>query len=299
MNPRVIPNELKQYPNWVVWKLERRNGDTTKVPYQVSGAYAKSNEPATWCDFATAVKAHARGDFDGVGFVFTESPFVGIDLDKCRQSDVQDVYRLAAWAQWIVDRVDSYAEISPSGSGVHIIVAGTLPPGRRRYRRVEMYESGRFFTMTGTHLAGTPQAVTERTDALAYIHRKIFPQHTKQAQPATPRTPNNLHDRELLRRAMDADNGAKFLRLWRGTWRGAYESHSEADEALCCMLAFWTGNDESRIDAMFRHSQLFREKWDRRATGADNGGMTYGELTVRRAVELTNEVYTPNGREPA
>lgn len=100
----------------------------------------------------------------------------------------------------------------------------------------------------------------------------------------------DLDDEELLSRARGASNGAKFERLWNGRI-GGYESQSEADMALCCLLAFWTGGDERWMDQLFRQSGLLREKWDD-VHYAD--GSTYGEKTIERAVETTSEFYEPD-----
>jgi primase-polymerase (primpol)-like protein len=63
--------------------------------------------------------------------------------------------------------------------------------------------------------------------------------------------------------------------------------------ALCCLLAFWTGGDTSRIDSLFRDSGLMREKWDEQHY---SDGSTYGEVTVERAVDITDEFFEPGHR---
>ena len=92
---------------------------------------------------------------------------------------------------------------------------------------------------------------------------------------------------------MNASNGAKFERLWKGN-TGGYDSQSEADMALCNLLAFWTGGDQTRIDELFRQSGLLREKWDE-VHYAD--GSTYGEKTIERAVQNTSAFYDPEPRD--
>ncbi|ELY66174.1 hypothetical protein C489_13498 [Natrinema versiforme JCM 10478] len=103
----------------------------------------------------------------------------------------------------------------------------------------------------------------------------------------------DLDDEELLEKAMNASNGTKFERLWNGNMAG-YESQSEADMALCCLLAFWTGGDHTRVDQLFRQSGLLREKWDE-VHYAD--GSTYGEKTIERAIVNTSEFYDPDARD--
>ena len=98
--------------------------------------------------------------------------------------------------------------------------------------------------------------------------------------------PIHLDDPELLRKASNARNGHNFDPLWRGDWKGLYKSQSEADMALCCTLAFWTGKNAEQMDRLFRRSALYREKWDRQT-----GDMTYGERTIKNAIAKTTCVY--------
>jgi len=97
----------------------------------------------------------------------------------------------------------------------------------------------------------------------------------------------DLEDEDLLEKARNASNGEKFERLWNGNTVG-YDSQSEADMALCCLLAFWTGGDRTQMDHLFRQSGLLREKWDE-VHYAD--GSTYGEKTIERAIATTSEFY--------
>ena len=136
----------------------------------------------------------------------------------------------------------------------------------------------RYFTITGAHVAGTPQTIEERTRELAALHRQVF------GAPAcsTPRRPAyaapDVDDARLLELTHAVRNGPRFAALWAGD-TSAYGSHSEADLALCNALAFWTRGDHARVDRLFRQSGLFRPKWD-----AGRGGGTYGERTIALAV---------------
>ena len=126
-----VPNEIKALPNWVCYRMEDRAGQSkpTKVPYNpTTGDHAKANDPLTWTDYEACVAAVEGGEYDGVGFEFG-SGYVGIDLDHCREAETGEI---EDWAQDVIAHLDSYTEISPSGTGVHIILKGSLPPGRRR-----------------------------------------------------------------------------------------------------------------------------------------------------------------------
>jgi primase-polymerase (primpol)-like protein len=234
---------------------------------------ASSTDPATWSTFDAALVAASAAD--GIGYVFTaDDPYVGIDLD----AGLSESDRGA-----IVGRLDSYAEFSVSGTGIHVIVRASLN-GHRRNRSgpFEVYDQGRYFVMTGQHVRGTP-TVEDRQVELDQVLAAFLPAEPMLPAAPAPVEPVDLDDRELLDRAMSARNGADFQRLWNGDIAG-YGSHSEADLAFCCMLAFWTGRDAGRIDRLFRDSGLWREKWDR-----DD----YRTRTIGTAISSTTDVYRP------
>jgi putative DNA primase/helicase len=294
-NFAAIPAELKKLPRWVNWQFVERDGKSTKVPVDPNiGHLASSSDPDTWGTYADALARFNNDSVDGIGFQLGDS-YVGIDLDRCRNPKTGEI---ESRATEIIGRLSSYAEISPSGTGVHILTKGTLPPHGRRKGPVEIYSVGRFFTMTGQHLDGTPTTVEERQSELTELHAQIFGTGISSGTTTggTVRAVNSLADDEIIDRARNAKNGEKFVRLWSGDYAG-YHSPSEGDLALCMMLAFWTGRDAVRVDSLFRLSKLFRPKWDERRS-AD--GRTYGELTVEKAIDGTREVWnqpvaTPNG----
>jgi primase-polymerase (primpol)-like protein len=142
-----------------------------------------------------------------------------------------------------------------------------------------MYDSCRYFSVTGWLVAGTPRTIEERTAALAVLHARLFPAPTASPRTTSARSSAAVgDDATLLARAHGARNGSKFAALWRGDTAG-YRSHSEADLALCALLAFWTGGDAARIDHLFRASGLMRPKWDEA-----RGAHTYGAATIACAL---------------
>ena len=168
-----IPLELRQTQRWILWKLEKREGQTkpTKIPYQSNRQKADSTNHTTWTTFDKIWESYDTDSdefFSGVGCVIA-APYVGVDLDGCRNPKTGEV---KAWAQEIVTALDSYAESSVSGTGIHIWVKAAMPEGGNRKGQVEIYGTGRYFTMSGQHLAGTPQVINERQDALNKIHKK-------------------------------------------------------------------------------------------------------------------------------
>lgn len=127
-----IPATFKDRPQWVNWRYEKRNGDLTKVPYTPgTERRASTRNLLTWRSFDEAVSALENGCYDGIGFVFCSGdPFVGIDLDDCRNPQTAEIEE---WAQEIIESVtDKYVEASPSGRGVHVITRGTLRGGRKK-----------------------------------------------------------------------------------------------------------------------------------------------------------------------
>jgi putative DNA primase/helicase len=138
-----IPNELKARPQWVVWQAVCEKPD--KVPYSArTGRKASSTDLMTWGTFEEAVEAYEGNEYAGLGFVFCSGdPYTGIDLDDC----VNENGEIAVWALEIVRYLDSYTELSATGSGLHIIVRGDVP--NRRKGNIEVYSSKRFFTVSG------------------------------------------------------------------------------------------------------------------------------------------------------
>lgn len=286
-----LPAMLTDLDQWICWKAEARDGKPTKVPINPqTGTYASTTDSETWASFDGAY-GYAMEAECGLGFVFSEEDgLVGVDLDGCRDAQTGQPDPIA---KEIVQKLDSYTEVSPSGTGYHVIVEGHLPEGRNRRDWIELYDSARFFTVTGLHVEGTPDIVESRSEELAQVYWEHVGEENSGGREQVNQEPTpSLSDSALLERARSAKNGEKFDRLWRGSIAG-YASQSEADMALCCLLAFWTGGDPSKIDSLFRDSGLMREKWDEQHY-AD--GSTYGDVTVERAVDITDEFYEP-GRQ--
>jgi len=235
----IIPEALCEREQWVCWKKTQRDGKATKIPVTPGGGgFASSTDPETWTDFEIALEYVQKGKADGVGFVFTEAdPIVGVDLDDCRDPQTGHV---DSEAQDIIDRLDSYTEISPSGAGYHVLIEGELPEGRNRRGHIELYDTARFFTVTGDHVQETPTHIARRQDALVAIHREYVQgprsdeksdspnhggseDHSESIGSTDPKVDNanaDLDDEKLLEKARRASNGPKFERLWGGTLVG-------------------------------------------------------------------------------
>src|SRR5271157_5120235 len=166
-----IPEELRARRQWVGWKLQFEDGGkANKRPVDaVTGHYCSTTDPARTCSFEQAVAAVKNWNLMGVGFVFTkDDPYVGVDLDACRDARTGE---LQQWAQHVVDQFDTYAEISPSGTGIKMIARGKLPGEGNRRGCVEMYEHARFFTITG-NCPAAPKLVADRQPQIDALYRE-------------------------------------------------------------------------------------------------------------------------------
>ena len=271
-----IPNELKELKQWVAWKKKViEKGKITKIPVNPNNGWnAKTNDLTTWGTFDQAVEAIDKYKCAGIGFVFDDGYF-GIDLDDCSQELIDE----------FVSTMDSYSEYSVSGKGIHIIARGKLPKGARRRGGVEMYDSGRFFVMTGNafHSEGVVNDGEERV--LGLYQKYLNPQVKGYTY---HKSSNDLSEREIVEKAQSAKNSALFNLLYSGQWEGLYDSQSEADFAFAVLLAFWTNKDKQKMDNIFRNSGLMRTKWDR-----EQNGTTYGNITLENAINRCSMTYDP------
>ncbi len=271
-----VPVELRAIPNWLGWKHESRDGKRTKVPVSAHrNCNGRVDDPRTWGTFAQACCAVRRFRLAGLAFIMRKRDgLTAVDLDHCRDAARGHI---STDALRIVLALCSYTEVSPSGTGLRIFVRGTLPPTGRRRGNVELYDDLHAMSVTGNHLAFTPRTIERRQAALDALHARIFP--PVPVRIVSTYAPAGASDREVLDKAYRARNGWKFRQLFDGT----HDQHSasEADLALCRMLAYWTDGDAGQIDSLFRQSKLMRAKWDRRH-GSD--GRTYGQRTIDKAL---------------
>lgn len=275
--PRNLPPG-RRYVGWV-------RSPAGKVPVVPSCCRRRASvtNPATWDTFDVARASVEDGKCDGLGLVLTGDGLVAIDLDHC----VEPTGILSDLAVDVLAQLPTYTEISPSGDGLHLWLFGTLPAGGRRRDALEVYDTGRFLTLTGWHLCDTSHAIVDQTVAIAAWYPQLFPALERPTPPAIPVGSPREDDTGLLAKAHQARNGDSFAALWRGD-TSAYPSPSEADAALCRQLMFWTGHDLARADRLFRQSGLFRTKWD-----AVRGTATYGARTLGHAYATTPVAYTP------
>ncbi len=286
------PEFLRRKQIWCCGRLD-------KVPFiaDIRGtAKASSTNPRQWrtYDVARAVLEKSRSwtgtyapPFDFLMFM-CDGTFTFLDQDHCRDPETGE-FTPEALAR--ARKINSYTEPSWSDDGLHTYAEAMLPPGRRRRDDigVEMYDSARPCVYTGKPLPGFPLEIVRRQDEIAALHAEVFP-----PQPAMPwqiegdegghpRTDDELEQllAEVLPKATNARNGAKFLKLWNGDasdyrHKDGTPDYSRADAALCRMLTKWAGERcVSTVDWLFRRSKLCRPKWIERAD--------YRERTLRYA----------------
>ena len=265
-----IPEELKAVNQWVPWKkAKRENGKIAKIPVNPkTGRNASVSNPSTWGSFDVALKYYSdNSSMAGIGFVFDEEdPFVGIDIDNCLDPDS---LALTKEAEILLSRFNSYTEISPSGTGLHIILKADKSFDGKRKGNLEIYSQKRFFTVTGKMMSGYPKELAE-SDKVAGLFNDIEGTRSSKAK--------GDYNSEI--EFLCEKFGQKFEKLWAGD-KGDYSSSNEADLALCRMLADATRNNISEIDTLFQLSGLYRTKWDR---------SDYKIKTISKAIESLGQI---------
>lgn len=224
-----VPDELTKLDQWVGVRLIPRangKGKMDKIPLNPrTGEEGKTNDPTTWGTFQQACALARSESSDGIGFVFThDDPFVGVDLDDCRNLETG---KIDSWAVAIIEQLKSYTEISLSGTGVHILVKGSLPPAGRKKGDIEMYDSGRYFVVTGRHVGLTgdlhfslPLTIEDRSAELLALHEQVF-EKAQQGPSGRDQEGESGYsgqgfagtDDELIQQACAAKNGAQFSQL--------------------------------------------------------------------------------------
>lgn len=300
-----IPNYLQKNGKFCLWKYEQNKGRWTKVPYQPKATQygASSTNVAHFTDLQTAMAA--RKGFDGVGLgIFGD--ICAVDLDHV----VSDTGELSQLAQTVIETMDSYTEYSPSGKGIRIIFrAAGVKYNKNEYyinrqdardprqnwpekQGLEVYVAGmtnKYVTITGNTIKSVE--VAERSTQIKQILDRYMKKETATAAPAPAPSVVSLSDRDLIETAKRARNGAQFSRLYEDGDISSYPSHSEADQALFNLLAFYTAGDADRMIQLFKASALYR---------ADkSGGEKYLERTAQKAIKDCTTYYTPTQTKTA
>lgn len=275
-----IPVELKKLTQWVNFKIIDRDGKKSKIPFDAkTGKGAKANDKTTWSSYEQVITALKSKRYDGIGLEFDPiSNISGIDLDHV----IDENGRISAEALEIVNLVNSYTEYSPSGRGLHILFKGhTNGKNIKRQlktkgQEIEIYSRDRYFTITGK-IYEDKNTLREASDDVLKIINKYDPPKEQQKPSNTVGTIKT--DYEIINAMFNSKNGAEIKALWSGDLSAYGDDASRGDMALVNHLCYWTNGDFNKIDALFRQSALYREKWDEM-----RGSDTYGNITINTAL---------------
>jgi primase-polymerase (primpol)-like protein len=254
-----IPRELRERRQWCITP----GTDTDKAPRTVTGTKASSTDPSTWTNFDTAACAAYQASWH-IGYVFAaDDPYACIDFDVCDEDTQRAKGQAEDPSKWTtneematfweaVQRLDSYAELSRSGKGLHVIVKGDVGTGMKR-PPIEIYSQARFMIFTGDIRFNRPIQ-----DQQAWLDDQV---RERTATPAVPlvEVAATESDEAVYWHARSLEgkqHPGKFDALWRGEWRElGYPSQSEADEALMSYLIHASPSNE-QVRRLFRYSGL-------------------------------------------
>lgn len=261
-------DELKPWPNWVVARLPN------KAPLNPNnGSPASSTNPQTWGSYETALACCNADPSLVLGFMFSKTDgFVGIDCDD-PNGDAEAIEAQRA----IFNQIQSYAETSQSGKGLHIICKGELPTAGRKSpkHKIEMYQSERYFIVTGNMYRDLP--VNYCNGSLTHAYNRLFPNEPAQ-QSTVESQPQTQSDDAVLTMAANAANGELFKELLAGKWQGKYKSQSEADFSFIDIVAFYSDSME-QVKRIFLASAL----GERIRTGAKRKHADYIKNMVNKS----------------
>lgn len=294
-----VPIALRSLDRWVVWKRTLREKGWTKVPYKPGHRRPIDfTDPANWSSFDAAVAAysHDGAGWAGIGFVQDERDgIVGVDLDDVVSGGVIQAWSAAqrsAGKKWsstavdpsaVIDQLGTYAELSPSGRGLHAFCFATKPGDSCRSGDFEMYSRKRWLSISG-HRVSDQADLIDSQDAVDSLYQMFLGNAIALVSPCRRRQGvreaiASLDDEVLIKRMFSSSCGQRITRLWRGDSSDFNGDRSAGDLALCSYLGWWTRKDQARMDRLFRMSGRLRDKWDER-----RGELTYGERTLRAAI---------------
>lgn len=276
-NDLFFPASLKNLPIWGLWRIEpNAKGKLTKIPYSANyNGRASSTNPDSWSTFDHVWNKYITscGQYQGVAlFINKDYNLVFIDLDDCIAEDGS----ITDHASEILEAFEGeYIERSQSGSGLHVITSGAIPKNFRNDSvHVEMYGDHQFCALTGDALS--PGEPSDKQSVIDEIYKRYkTPDKVKKAV----RTQIWTLQRDDQWIIAHASRRGRFAELYSGEV-SSYQSHSEADLALCLILAFWTDCDPDQMDRIFRSSGLYRTKWERE---------NYRDGTIWKAIDGCQE----------
>jgi len=254
-----IPATLKQRPNWVCWGIRDA---PPKAPFNPASLFSGRPSPAkagvreTWGSYQAAADCVRHGLAHGIGYEFDGIGVYGVDLDHV----IGNAGMLTLQAREVVDKLASYTEISPSGTGMHVFVLApdaNITRHRKKDYFLEIYGEGRYFTVTGNAHGGV-RAIETRTAELQAVHDKyLLPDAVQRVvHLPTPVSVPSAEQERFLRTGLERDK--VFAALWAGERRHGNESAD--DIALMNKLAYWCNADPTAMLRAFLSSPYHAQK---------------------------------------
>ena len=288
VNALEIPEELKELPQWVLWRAEwdEKQQQFRKVPYNFSGYRASSTNKDTWTIFDVINRLNEDNEnYNGIGFMLSDDDnYIVLDIDNAIDEHGQIISDLA------LDMTEiTYCEKSPSGTGLHCFFKGQLPSERRKKRSdldIELYDNARFMTLTGESIGQSE--ICDEQDILNNLVDRYFKQD-KPPEKNTAQISNvseTLSDDEVIDLMLKSKQKDKISDLLKGNYEPYFDSPSEAVQSLLHYLAFYTGKNKVQMERIFLNYNNLTDKWDSKRSNS-----TWGELELDKAINNQSEVY--------
>lgn len=297
-----IPDELKREKRWCLYKIIVRDGKNTKMPIMLNGKPAKSNDRKTWHSFDDCMDALCKNQGTGLGF-FLGDGYIGIDIDKVSDEIMEYSmdFNAASMTADFLRGISTYAEISPSKTGLHFIGKGNVPGERKRYKNLEIYDRDRFFTITGNILKDKDRSkIVNINQELLPLYKTYMPRidYGESKVGRINLSPSSLADKNrfsqddilniLFNRRYFNYSGEDLRQIYNGNYQNYFNSRSEADFFMLGRLLYYTADVEKSISLM-ENSGLKRNKWYKR-----RGSTDYIHYIADRAMNGISKFYDWN-----
>ena len=297
-----IPDELKREKRWCLYKIIVRDGKNTKMPIMPNGKPAKSNDRKTWHSYMDCMDALCKNQETGLGF-FLGDGYIGIDIDKVSDEIMEYSinFNAASMTADFLRGISTYAEISPSKTGLHFIGKGKVPGERKRYKNLEIYDRDRFFTITGNILKDKNRSkIVNINQELLPLYKTYMPRidygESKVGRinlnPSSLAYKNRFSQNDILNilfnRGYFNYSGEDLRQIYNGNYQNYFNSRSEADFFMLGRLLYYTADVEKSISLM-ENSGIKRNKWYKR-----RGSTDYIHYIADRAMNGISKFYDWN-----
>jgi len=289
-NINILAKTFGEQKRWVNYKLIEKDGKLIKPPFKTDGSLASSTDSGTWSNYEDAIKSSPN-----VGIIFTpDKLLLGIDIDHCLEDGVISHVEKEKIEKLVI-KANTYTEISPSNTGLHLFLSLTEPLEilKNKSAPFEVYISGRYFTVTNNpYIEARPVRTVTPDEAFKLLSIIGYPWNKKEDFQQNIVTLNtlSLSDEEIITKIFSSKNGAKIKSLYNGDISTYGDDDSSADLALCSYLAFWTQKDHSQIERVWLNSPLGkREKTQSRKD--------YRDRTIETAINGCSEVYSKSRQQ--